>query len=48
MFQDSSTGATFPARWKATAPGLVPVTAPDGRALRVPRRIVAAHRRGLL
>ncbi|MBE9373642.1 50S ribosomal protein L32 [Saccharopolyspora sp. HNM0983] len=31
-----------------TAPALVDVTTPDGRALRVPRRLVAAARRGLL
>ncbi|MEX5635708.1 MULTISPECIES: 50S ribosomal protein L32 [Parafrankia] len=36
------------AQWKAVAPDLVPVTTPDGRALRVPRRLVAAYRRGLL
>ncbi|PRY46563.1 50S ribosomal protein L32 [Umezawaea tangerina] len=36
------------ARWKATAPDLVPVTTVDGRRIRVPRRLVAAYRRGLL
>jgi large subunit ribosomal protein L32 len=36
------------AQWKAAVPDLVPVTAPDGRVLRVPRRLVAAYRRGLL
>lgn len=36
------------ARWKATAPDLVPVTTLDGRTLTVPRRLVAAYRRGLL
>ncbi|NUT49027.1 MAG: 50S ribosomal protein L32 [Saccharothrix sp.] len=35
-------------RWKAEAPRLVPVTTPDGRRLTVPRRLVAAYRRGLL
>ncbi|MFE2755319.1 50S ribosomal protein L32 [Actinosynnema sp. NPDC059335] len=35
-------------RWKATAPDLVPVTTLDGRRLTVPRRLVAAYRRGLL
>ncbi|MFC8217807.1 50S ribosomal protein L32 [Streptomyces sp. NPDC057362] len=35
------------ARWKASAPGLVPVTV-DGVTLRVPRHLVAAYRRGLL
>ncbi|MFD1151158.1 50S ribosomal protein L32 [Saccharothrix hoggarensis] len=36
------------ARWKATPPDLVPVTTLDGRKLTVPRRLVAAYRRGLL
>ncbi|MEU4743170.1 50S ribosomal protein L32 [Actinosynnema sp. NPDC023658] len=36
------------ARWKAEVPDLVPVTTPDGRRLAVPRRLVAAYRRGLL
>jgi large subunit ribosomal protein L32 len=36
------------ARWKATAPDLVPVTTADGRKLLVPRRLVNAYRRGLL
>ncbi|OHV31117.1 50S ribosomal protein L32 [Parafrankia soli] len=36
------------AQWKAVAPDLVPVTTPDGRTLRVPRRLVAAYKRGLL
>lgn len=36
------------ARWKAVVPDLVEVTALDGRKLRVPRRLVAAYRRGLL
>ncbi|QFZ18997.1 50S ribosomal protein L32 [Saccharothrix syringae] len=36
------------ARWKAEVPDLVPVTTPDGRELAVPRRLVAAYRRGLL
>lgn len=35
-------------QWKATVPDLVPVTTPDGRKLRVPRRLVAAYKRGLL
>ena len=35
-------------QWKATAPDLVPVTTLDGRRLTVPRRLVAAYRRGLL
>ncbi|WP_433272552.1 50S ribosomal protein L32 [Actinosynnema sp. CS-041913] len=35
-------------QWKATAPDLVAVTTPDGRKLTVPRRLVAAYRRGLL
>jgi len=34
-------------RWKATAPDLVPVVV-DGRSVRVPRRLVAAVRRGLV
>ncbi|MET8048339.1 50S ribosomal protein L32 [Streptosporangium sp. NPDC005286] len=34
-------------QWKATAPGLVPITI-DGRELLVPRRLVRAYRRGLL
>ena len=36
------------AQWKAKAPDLVPVTTLDGRRLMVPRRLVAAYRRGLL
>lgn len=36
------------ARWKATVPDLVEVTAPDGRKVKVPGRLVAAVRRGLL
>ncbi|MCG8917369.1 50S ribosomal protein L32 [Actinokineospora sp. PR83] len=36
------------AQWKATAPDLVPITTPDGRELLVPRRLVAAYRRGYL
>lgn len=36
------------AQWKASAPDLVPVTTLDGRKLVVPRRLVAAYRRGLL
>jgi large subunit ribosomal protein L32 len=36
------------ARWKAVVPELVPVTTLDGRELSVPRRLVAAYRRGLL
>jgi large subunit ribosomal protein L32 len=36
------------AQWKATVPDLVPVTTLDGRKLSVPRRLVAAYRRGLL
>jgi large subunit ribosomal protein L32 len=35
-------------QWKATPPDLVPVTTLDGRKLSVPRRLVAAYRRGLL
>ncbi|NUT92320.1 MAG: 50S ribosomal protein L32 [Saccharothrix sp.] len=35
-------------QWKAEAPDLVPVTTLDGRKLVVPRRLVAAYRRGLL
>ncbi|GAY10248.1 50S ribosomal protein L32 [Pseudonocardia sp. N23] len=35
------------ARWKATAPGLVPIVL-GGRRHLVPRRLVAAYRRGLL
>ncbi|WP_447007879.1 50S ribosomal protein L32 [Actinosynnema sp. CA-299493] len=35
-------------RWKAEVPQLVPVTTLDGRKLTVPRRLVAAYRRGLL
>ncbi|MER5266434.1 50S ribosomal protein L32 [Actinosynnema sp. NPDC002837] len=35
-------------QWKASAPDLVPVTTLDGRKLTVPRRLVAAYRRGLL
>ncbi len=36
------------AQWKAEVPRLVPVTTLDGRKLTVPRRLVAAYRRGLL
>jgi len=36
------------ARWKATAPDLVEVRTLDGKVLRVPRRLVAAYKRGLL
>ncbi|MEX5712690.1 50S ribosomal protein L32 [Parafrankia sp. FMc6] len=36
------------AQWKAVAPDLVPVTTPDDRTLRVPGRLVAAYKRGLL
>ncbi|MDQ2583910.1 50S ribosomal protein L32 [Saccharothrix yanglingensis] len=36
------------AQWKADVPDLVPVTTLDGRKLTVPRRLVAAYRRGLL
>ena len=36
------------AQWKAEVPDLVPVTTLDGRELVVPRRLVAAYRRGLL
>ncbi|GGP66123.1 50S ribosomal protein L32 [Saccharothrix coeruleofusca] len=36
------------AQWKAQTPDLVPVTTLDGRKLVVPRRLVAAYRRGLL
>ncbi|MEU4768050.1 50S ribosomal protein L32 [Actinosynnema sp. NPDC023794] len=35
-------------QWKAEVPQLVPVTTLDGRKLTVPRRLVAAYRRGLL
>ncbi|MFI8458320.1 50S ribosomal protein L32 [Kitasatospora sp. NPDC085464] len=35
------------ARWKATAPRLVPITI-DGRELLVPQDLVRAHRRGLI
>ncbi|MGM1061991.1 50S ribosomal protein L32 [Saccharothrix sp. Mg75] len=35
-------------QWKAEVPDLVPVTTLDGRRLTVPRRLVAAYRRGLL
>jgi large subunit ribosomal protein L32 len=35
-------------QWKAQVPQLVPVTTLDGRKLTVPRRLVAAYRRGLL
>ena len=35
-------------QWKAEVPPLVPVTTLDGRELTVPRRLVAAYRRGLL
>ncbi|MFD9734180.1 50S ribosomal protein L32 [Umezawaea sp. NPDC059074] len=36
------------AQWKATAPDLVEVRTLDGKVLRVPRRLVAAYKRGLL
>ena len=36
------------AQWKAAVPDLVPITTPDGRELLVPRRLVAAYRRGYL
>ncbi|XVV04521.1 50S ribosomal protein L32 [Actinosynnema sp. CA-248983] len=36
------------AQWKAAVPDLVPVKTLDGRELLVPRRLVAAYRRGLL
>ncbi|OLR89938.1 50S ribosomal protein L32 [Actinokineospora bangkokensis] len=36
------------AQWKASAPELVPVSTPDGRKLLVPRRLVAAYKRGYL
>ncbi|ACU38261.1 50S ribosomal protein L32 [Actinosynnema pretiosum subsp. pretiosum] len=36
------------ARWKAAVPDLVPVESSDGRERLVPRRLVAAYRRGLL
>ncbi|MFC5287045.1 50S ribosomal protein L32 [Actinokineospora guangxiensis] len=36
------------AQWKATAPELVEVRTPDGTRVRVPRRLAAAARRGLL
>lgn len=35
-------------QWKAKVPDLVPVITLDGRKLTVPRRLVAAYRRGLL
>ncbi|WP_309114937.1 50S ribosomal protein L32 [Saccharothrix sp.] len=35
-------------QWKAATPDLVPVKTLDGRELLVPRRLVAAYRRGLL
>jgi large subunit ribosomal protein L32 len=34
--------------WKAAAPELVEVRTPDGTRVQVPRRLVAAARRGLL
>lgn len=36
------------AQWKAVVPELVEVVTLDGRKLRVPRRLVAAYKRGLL
>ncbi|MFJ4187923.1 50S ribosomal protein L32 [Kitasatospora sp. NPDC089509] len=35
------------ARWKATAPKLVPITV-DGREVLVPKNLVPAYRRGLI
>jgi large subunit ribosomal protein L32 len=35
-------------QWKATAPDLVSVRTLDGKELLVPRRLVAAYKRGLL
>ncbi|GAA2683504.1 MULTISPECIES: 50S ribosomal protein L32 [Actinosynnema] len=35
-------------QWKAAVPDLVPVKTLDGREQLVPRRLVAAYRRGLL
>ncbi|MET9228076.1 50S ribosomal protein L32 [Lentzea sp. NPDC058450] len=35
-------------QWKATAPDLVTVRTLDGKELLVPRRLVAAYKRGLL
>ncbi|WP_434451006.1 50S ribosomal protein L32 [Lentzea sp. E54] len=35
-------------QWKATAPDLVHVRTLDGKELLVPRRLVAAYKRGLL
>ncbi|AYV31240.1 50S ribosomal protein L32 [Streptomyces sp. CJ_13] len=35
------------ARWKATAPQLVPITV-DGSVYQVPQRLVKAYERGLL
>jgi large subunit ribosomal protein L32 len=35
-------------QWKATAPHLVRVRTLDGKELLVPRRLVAAYKRGLL
>ncbi|WP_066370859.1 50S ribosomal protein L32 [Herbidospora mongoliensis] len=35
------------AQWKAVAPDLVPIVV-EGRRLLVPRRLIAAYRRGLL
>lgn len=35
------------AQWKAAPIDLVPITV-DGRQIRVPRRLVAAYRRGLI
>ncbi|GES20401.1 50S ribosomal protein L32-2 [Acrocarpospora pleiomorpha] len=35
------------AQWKAVAPDLVPIVI-DGRRVLVPRRLIAAYRRGLL
>ena len=36
------------AQWKATAPDLVEVMTPDGRKRKVPGRLAAAARRGLV
>lgn len=35
-------------QWKATAPDLVSVRTLDGKELLVPRRLVAAYKRGLI
>ncbi|HEV7908192.1 MAG TPA: 50S ribosomal protein L32 [Pseudonocardiaceae bacterium] len=36
------------AQWKASEPDLVPVRTREGRRIMVPRRLVAAYKRGLL